>query len=427
MISLADKIIACGASFRAIAGKVMRISAGSLFASEALQGACGATDGNYYVVGRLERDASYGDGYVGKLSGSGSPSWQRKLSKASEDILLSGVAEHSGGSVFAVGRSQSGVVNTGYLLKYSSVGSLAWQKTLSGSFTNGVSPNAIAISGSNVYVLWSGAGTNTTAILTKYDTDGNLGWQRYITVTSLNANLTSLCADSSGNVFVAGYDSSSPVAGQVMKYNSSGTLQWQKKFTNAANVQFFGVYAAADGNIYVAGACSVSSITRPLLVKLDSTGSLQWAKYAVVPSSESGQRLNAGADEALYQTTSLNTVIKWALDGTITWQRRWTTSTGTLAFWGRGVAGDNLLMGGNCNAWASNHDGLFGTFATSGTGTGTYDSVLTYAETTHTVSTISLTEATGTWTDAAGSATASTGSLTDAAITPTITVLNKTA
>lgn len=427
MISLADKLVASGASFKSIAGAVMRISAGSAFGSETLQGACGAADGSYYVVGRSERDATYGDGFVGKVTGAGVLTWQRKVYVASEDIFLNGVAEHSSGSIFIVGRSQSGVVNTGRLLKYSSVGALAWQKTLTGSFTNGVSPNAIVISGSNVYVLWSGAGTNTTAILTKYDTDGNLGWQRYITVTSLNANLTSMCADSSGNVFVAGYDSSSPVAGQVMKYNSSGTLQWQKKFTNAANVQLFGIYTASDGNVYVAGACSVSSITRPLLAKLDATGSIQWAKYAAVPSSESGQRLQAGADEALYQSTSLNTVLKWTLAGAITWQRRWTTSTGTLSFWGRGVAGESLLMGGNCNAWASNHDLLFGNMPLSGNGTGTYDSVLTYAETTHAVTSISLTEASGTWTDAAGSATAGTGSMTGAAASATVTVLNKTA
>jgi len=420
MISLADKLVACGASFNARSMLALNASAGSTSSNELINSAFESSDGYFYLSGRMDKDAPYASnngGLFAKINPSGEVIWKRKIeASTTTDLVLAGGAEHSTGSLIAAGTY--GTSTNSVLVKYSSTGTLAWQKTI----TDSSFVHAPVIVGDAVYV--SGTTAATKARLVKFDPNGSITWQRLISASGSTFN-GKVAANASADVFVPVEDSSAG-AGGLLKYNSSGVLQWQKKYTSSVGLT--GVAVASDGSLFVGGKITVSAVNRPLIMKLDSTGSLQWAKYIDVSVGETVQYLMLNADGNIVVGTQKNNVFVIAADGsTIILGRGWSPVSGTLSLFCKALTDSVMLFCGTSNAWATGNDGVFCTPDLSGAGLGTYDGLLTYSEVSGTLATASVTEATGTLTDAAGTATVSTGTFTESASTATFTLLEKTA
>ena len=151
------------------------------------------------------------------------------------------------------------------LVKFSSSGTVQWQKILDGRLTeNGLSV-AVAPDGS-IYVCGHtssvGAG-RTDLVLAKFSSSGTVQWQKLLG-GSANEYGQSVAVTSDGSVYVCGetYDNL-----LLAKFRSSGTVQWQKKLGGSSRDAGYSVAVAPDGSIYVCGETqSAGAGSRDLLL-----------------------------------------------------------------------------------------------------------------------------------------------------------------
>lgn len=182
------------------------------------------------------------------FSSSGGYIFQRQLTTtpSSTSVFMGyrGVAVDSSGNSYSTFglRNSAGTIDTGYLVKYNSSGTIQWQRQLTAT-SNTVQAIAVGIEsgGANVYVGVSFYVSGNQAFgIAKYSSAGVLQWQRQLTGGSTNA-IEDLHVDSSNNVYICGQTNRGTASfdGFLAKYNSSGTIQWQRQFT----------YGASQGNI----------------------------------------------------------------------------------------------------------------------------------------------------------------------------------
>ena len=160
----------------------------------------------------------------------------------------------------------------------------------------------VAFDGDNVYVLGYGrpSGTYNSAYLLKYSSAGSLQWQRKIAYAGSTSNRTTgLIVHSDGYIYAAITASGSIKYGYVVKYNDSGALQWQKRLTATDFNQITSIRTLSDGKIGVVGGIgsSVNMVT-PTFVKMNTDGTIA-AKYGISDTaSPSGFGLHDVAEDA---------------------------------------------------------------------------------------------------------------------------------
>jgi uncharacterized delta-60 repeat protein len=199
------------------------------------------SSGNIYIVGYASNASSGYDLFIAKYDASGTLQWQRLLG-------LFGAAFHFG---YDLALDSSGnphicgieTVSGNYRMlvaKYDTSGVFQWQRRLTGSGTNDRG-NGVAVSSSgDVYVcgytIPSGLVT-ANSVIAKYSSSGTLQWQRTLGIGDPKQDyFNSVTVDSNGDVFVGGqtnaFDSDTAL---IAKYNSSGVLQWQRILGRAGN------------------------------------------------------------------------------------------------------------------------------------------------------------------------------------------------
>jgi uncharacterized delta-60 repeat protein len=191
-----------------------------LYGSGMDQCRCIAIDssGNAYVAGYTNsQSVAYTDFLLAKYDTSGTLQWQRRLG-GSYDDQASGIAVDSSGNVYVTGLTSSVSANFSnpdvLIAKYDTSGTLQWQRYLGGSYDDRASGIAVDSSG-NVYVKGRTnsptSGGYNDALIAKYNTSGTLQWQR-----TLGGSFTEygygIAVDSAGDVYITG-TTSSPGAG----------------------------------------------------------------------------------------------------------------------------------------------------------------------------------------------------------------------
>ena len=186
-------------------------------------------------------------------------SWVATLGGSGDDEGRS-VAVAPDGSVYVCGWSSlAGAGGRDLLLaKFSSSGTVQWQKTLGGSGEDYGTSVAVAPDG-YVYVCGytksAGAGSYDL-LLTKFSSSGTVQWKKILGGRSVE-DCNSIAVAPDGYVYVCGRTYSTTANENsdflLIKFNSSGTVQWQKTLGGSSYDYGWSVAVAPDGYVYVCG------------------------------------------------------------------------------------------------------------------------------------------------------------------------------
>jgi uncharacterized delta-60 repeat protein len=253
------------------------------------------------------------------------------------------------------------------LAKYNSSGTIQWQRSLGGTGSN--YGQAIAVdSSSNVYVSGYSTATGDAAFeIAKYNTSGTIQFQRRLGGSGSSEQSYGIALDSSANIYVGGLSTAQSGNNdwEIAKYNSSGTIQWQRYLLGgSSNEQINSIAIDSSGNAYVCGYSSEGTSNSLYLVKLDTSGALQWQrKFGSTFNNEQGYGVALDSSNNVYVcgfsddrsgTDNDFLIAKYNSSGTIQWQRRLGSNTGTeIAFSVAVDSSDNLYICGQSGASGS--------------------------------------------------------------------------
>ena len=278
--------------------------------SEDGQSVAVAPDGSVYVCGATRLTSSGNNELLlAKFSSSGTVQWQKTLGGGRDDYGHS-VAVAPDGSVYAFGNALSaGVGESDFLLaKFSSSGTVQWQKTLGGGKGDYGYSVAVAPDGS-VYVCgftYSAGAGEYDFFLAKYSSSGTVQWYKTLG-GSRDDEGYSVAVAPDGSVYVCGIARSARDAGGsnflLAKFSSSGTVQWQKALGDSSSSTYGrSVAVAPDGSIYVCGRIYLGSAGRDeaLLAKFSSSGTVQWQKTLGGSYDDDGYSVAVAPDGSIY-------------------------------------------------------------------------------------------------------------------------------
>ena len=243
-----------------------------------------------------------------KLSSSGTVQWQKTLGKPGNYDIGISVAVAPDGSAYVCG--QTGSAGAGYydfiIAKFSSSGTVQWQKTLGGSDLDSGSSVAVAPDGS-VYVCGVthsvGAG-KSDLLFAKFSSSGTVQWQKTIGGSDLESGY-SVAVAPDGSVYVSGFTASAGAGSAdllLVKFSSSYTVQWQKILGGSSIEYGNSVAVAPDGSVYVCGQTYSAGEGKYdfLIVKFSSSGTVQWKKTLVGSADSLGASVAVAPDGSVY-------------------------------------------------------------------------------------------------------------------------------
>ena len=224
-----------------------------------------------------------------------------------EDQFMSGAVDAAGNIYLAYKDGSSG-----YVAKYTTLGTLLWKRTLNVGDTQAVtvaSNGYVYVSGSTGVarlsssgdITWTkpgeafeaaASGTNVyarifkTPTIRKLDANGKQLWSK--TQTGLNnIVIGAMTADNNGNVYLTGKYNASSTNRNIFtrKLNASGKVLWTKTFGTSAYDDARGVATLNGSEIYLTGATQ-GALAHPYrggendgyVAKLSSSGSTVWKR-----------------------------------------------------------------------------------------------------------------------------------------------------
>jgi uncharacterized delta-60 repeat protein len=212
-------------------------------------------DGNIYVAGET-------DGYNAfllKCSPDGVLVWQDEWNSPVNDVVFAISADGNGdvvlaGSVYDV----SSLTGPALLLKYSSTGDLLWEKTWIDRACSWFESVSIDSYG-DIYAAGTSRennqqlGGSEDAVLLKYSSDGSLIWQKKWG-GEYNDRAEAISIDMDDNIYVAGF-SSEMWAMFLQKLTQHGDVVWQKAWgsTQLSNIHAEMVRVDRYGFVYLTG------------------------------------------------------------------------------------------------------------------------------------------------------------------------------
>jgi uncharacterized delta-60 repeat protein len=267
-------------------------------------------------------------------------------------------------------------------------GALLWQHSLNGTANSRDQASSMAVDTlGNVIaagVLFN-TGTSADFMVAKFAPDGALLWQRTIDGTANSGDQAySVAVDNRDNVVAAGFTFNSGTSRDftVAKFAPDGTLLWQQNVNGTANGNEEALSVAVDtlGNVVAAGfTTNADSGEDFTVVKFAPDGALLWQRTANGTANRGDEAWSVAADTlgnvvAAGYTTNADTgqdfaVAKFAADGTLLWQR---TRNGTAdgLDWAFRVAVDtlgNVVAAGYITNTDTGRDFTVAKFAPDGT------------------------------------------------------------
>ena len=267
-----------------------------------------------------------------KFSSSGILQCGRVL-KSNVDLIEASICNRPDGGTFIAGLVWFGsdIGNQGFIVKYSSDGSLLWQK-----FTNWAADTSLDSvvsdkSSSSLYAL--GAETPNGRLLCKFDSQTG-GVTSSVWLDGIPGTPILGDTDSFGNVYIV--SKSTPTITKITYSTSSGTASWCYQFTIGYECYLNDLVVDGNNNIYVAliSRSYSSATTTFILVKMSTSGLIQWSKGFTV-NSEIGtcsayRGISVSSSGDIYLTCSYlsgpnvqytTNITKFSQDGTVLWQR----------------------------------------------------------------------------------------------------------
>lgn len=359
-----------------------------------------ATDSsnNIYAVGRSEAVSQV---LIAKYSPGGDLTWQKELTGFT--CVASGVCIDGSDGIYVGGQITSSGSTGALTVKIDGTGAILWQNKFLGPATTAARGIACISSGTSYSVgnISGGPIGSTDGFIVGYDSSGTKTWNRQLGTTSPDVT-NGVATDSSGNVYVIGSSNNSGVAPSppnliISKYNSSGTETWAQYISGAVTEDGLSVIVDTSGNVYVTGITYQTGVNYDvLLAKFNSSGTFQWAKSAGGTGNDFGNSLALDSSGNIYvlgyaaNSPDIMLLLKYDSSGSIVWQRSISGAGALSGMVGTGIridsAGDMCIVG-RANSSA---DAILIKLPSDGTLTGTYGN-LTYAATSYTINTPSVT------------------------------------
>lgn len=219
-----------------------------------------------------------------KYNSSGVLQWQRSLrSVGFTQDRNGGVTTDSANNVYITGIADS---NQPVVAKYNASGVLQWQRILSSTT---LEPVSIGSDGTDVYILGGASSPSAPAYLFKYSSAGSLLWQRQLQVNRSTNDNGQIAVIGSDVYFCCGQGvGASPAPAVVAKYNSSGVIQWQRSIgVTDPSEGTEGTGAAVDSKgglllqLFGTGSVNASAIMARLPTNGTKTGTYALSTYNV--------------------------------------------------------------------------------------------------------------------------------------------------
>jgi len=214
-------------------------------------------DGNVYITGCTESFGAGGhDIILLKYDSSGALLLQETWGGNGNDLGNALALDRNGNAYIAGWTNSFGAGSSDIiLLKYSPSGSLLWQKSWGGSEQDHGYALSLDQSG-NVFVTGDTASKEPSGydvVLLKYSSSGSLLWQKSCGCSEYDTAYA-LAIDSSGYVYVAGYVvPNSNGEALILKFDSSGNIIWQRSWGGIGYDCVRALALDASGVPYVCG------------------------------------------------------------------------------------------------------------------------------------------------------------------------------
>lgn len=273
--------------------------------NEASYALAATSDGGYIVAGEsgsINGDVTVNhgqlDGWVVKLTATGSVQWQKSFGGSGMDVFKSVSQTKDGGYIVAgYSDSKGGTVNSNggildyWVVKLTGTGVLQWQKTYGGSANDDATSisetpdGGYIVGGSTLSFDGDAAGNHgmRDALIIKLANNGNIQWKEVMGGGSFD-NVNAVKPLVSGGYICAG-SSNSLTNGWLIRLDNNGTIVWQKEYSNGGGRDYLNsISIAADGGFIAAGVSGL--VKHPgaaydedaWIIKTDSSGNLQWQK-----------------------------------------------------------------------------------------------------------------------------------------------------
>lgn len=272
-------------------------------------------DGYVYVCGEFYATSHRVNSrlFLAKYSSSGTLQWQRQL-YLNGGLDSAKISLSHNNSIYISGDiyNASTEANDVFLAKYNSSGAIQWQRVFGGSREDYNS--AIAVSPDDNYVYLSTTTGNTTTYnrhpaLVKYNSSGDIQWQKEIHSSNDTERISGSSAKcvvispNGYNIYTCG-STDWIYAGYtiICKYSSSGSLNWIRRISPS---DFYlenlnSIALDRDGSIYVLGSGRTRSYYGTLLAKLSSYGDLLWLRTITASANVSCSGMTVVDDGDIY-------------------------------------------------------------------------------------------------------------------------------
>lgn len=204
-----------------------------------------------------------------KFDVNGQVLWQKNL----PGVGINGLAKNGSAGIIACGVHYSGVSHYA-LLSISSIGALTWSYHYgTASQESGYLLNVAVAASGNIYACGFYYGTGVDNLrdgtVMKFSSTGTLTWQKHYTGTTKVDRAFSLALDSSENVWVIGEGGSQASGRMLLKFDSNGNSTLSR---SVAGAECYGVDTDSSGNVYFHSE-------RHAVCKMNSAGTKSWEKY----------------------------------------------------------------------------------------------------------------------------------------------------
>lgn len=349
---------------------------------------------------------------VAIVSNSGSLAWQRVLNETGSQTADGSCRANSGAVLYTIGYTDATTYPSALLVKYdATTGATTWQKSLSPAsgliYGTSVAEDTISTA---VYVVGV---TSTGAVFAKYSSTGSITWQKSYGTSFQNPKIA---VDDSGGVYIVGTTGSSTLKTRIVKLDSSGVIQWQKEIdAGDTNLVAEAIVTDSLNNVIIT---SRRGSTTTVISKYDSGGTRQWDRAF---DDYSTNLISVDSSDSIYITGSLSgssggLITKIASNGTLAFQRKIAVSGTYLYLTDVAVlpAGD-MYIAGNVSVNGT-YKGFVTKLPADGSLTGTYllgSLAVSYSSSSPTFTSVVYLPTTTTTTVSTSTFTAGTSSLTN--------------
>lgn len=213
-----------------------------------------------------------------KTDMNGNLQWQQVFSPSSGRTVAEDLVELSDGSIVVTGFYGPTSLSNGFLVKYSSSGSLIWQKGYGGNGSDELISIA-EVNGSGFILGGHSDSGNTSSRdywLVRTDVNGDTLWtHRY--GTGLNEDGYDVVCTQDGGFAIVGYEYVGGGDVKLLKTNSSGAQQWVQFYDGGGWESAYSLTETWDGGFAIAGRKENPSNNNQMwLIRTDSYGVFMW-------------------------------------------------------------------------------------------------------------------------------------------------------